>query len=248
MRPKILAFLLMLLSAATACDGIENELDGRRFLLDSADGFTPVDGTRLSLSFEGEQLSAHAGCNGFGGTYSVDSGRLRLGEQHTTLIACGGELGEQEHWFGVFLESKPRLRLRGDELELSADGVTLTFLDREVADPDRPLAGTKWTVDSYIEGNGVSAGPMLRAATLQFGADGSVLVDTTCNQGAGQYTVRGHTLTLTDMSYTEEGCSDTPGIEAKVQAVMKQGTIDFEIEARRLTLKRGSVGLSAMAQ
>jgi heat shock protein HslJ len=251
MHAKVLVFLLVVLGLLAACDEshpARDGLDGRQFLLDSVDGSAPLDGAVLRLSFEGDQLGAYAGCNGVSGTYAVRAGRLRLDEGLArTLLPCPDEA---ENWFADFLQSEPNLVLDGDELVLSADGVTLTFVDRKVADPDRPLAGTKWTVDSYIQGDAVSAGPMEpgRAATLEFDQDGGVHVDTTCNQGSGAYTIRADTITLSDVGYTEAGCEDgLAGIEAKVQAVMKRGTLQFKIEARRLTLMHANVGFSAVA-
>jgi heat shock protein HslJ len=252
MRAKRLIFLLALLGVLAACE--ENEpagaaLAGRQFLLDAVDGSAPLNGVMLWLSFEGGQLNASAGCNGMSGAYLIREGRLVLEEGlASTQLPCAGH---PEDWFADFLQSKPALRVDGDQLALSAEGVTLTFVDRKVADPDRPLVGTQWTVDSYIDGDAVSAGSMGpdRAATLVFDRDGGVHVDTTCNQGHGEYTIRGDTIMLSELGYTEAGCENGLAvIEAKVQAIMKKGTLHFEIEARRLTLMHGEVGLSAVAE
>jgi heat shock protein HslJ len=225
---------------------VTKELEDRHFVLDSADGFEPVAGTMVHLVFDGSQVSISGGCNGQAGEFEVRSGRLVVGGLSSTLIVCVPALSEQDDWLATFLTSRPRLELRGAELTLIGADATLTFLDREQADPDRPLTGRLWSVDSFIEGDAVSRGPLTAAPSVQFEENGQVRVDTTCNTGGGQYSVRGDRLTLTGMAYTEEGCA-AASLEAKVQAVLRDGTLSFEIEASRLTLMHGNVGLSARA-
>ncbi|HEX6244475.1 MAG TPA: META domain-containing protein, partial [Polyangiales bacterium] len=58
----------------------------------------------------------------------------------------------------------------------------------------------------------------------------------------GRYSMQGARITLSELAYTEAGCA-LPLIEDKVQAVLSDGELQFAIEARRLTLTRGSIGL-----
>jgi heat shock protein HslJ len=122
----------------------------------------------------------------------------------------------------------------------------LVFLDREVADPDRPLTGRLWTVDTFIQGGAAGNFPLQSAPTLAFDEDGSLQVDSGCNTGSGKYTRSGDQLTLADLAYTEIACSGaTAAAETMVQAVLRDGTLQLEIDRNRLTLQRGDVGLSA---
>ena len=81
-----------------------------------------------------------------------------------------------------------RIDLAGDHLTLSTADATLVFLDREVADPDRPLAGVTWSIDTMIDdGSASSMVAGVATPTMEFGADGSFRVFTTCTTGEGSY-------------------------------------------------------------
>jgi len=226
-----------------------SELDGREFVLVSAEGFEAVAGRPVRISFEGDRLHTDSGCNSLNGSYHMEEGHLVLDRWGTTSIGCFGQLGVQDNWYEMFLRARPLLSVAGDELELRGDDAILHFLDREVADPDRSLVDTLWSVNSFIEGGGVTGGgtgASMRPATLRFGADGKVVVDTTCNQGQGRYLVDGDRVTLSELAYTEEGCA-LPLLEDKLQAVLSDGVLQFEIKARQLKLTRGAIGLNLLA-
>lgn len=251
MRAKLLALVLSVAALSSACGddprGLEAALDGRMFLLVSAEGFEAVEGTRPSLSFEDDELAAYAGCNHMQSRYRVTDGRLALDGIGSTDIGCFGPRSGQDEWYAAFLTSSPRLELNGDELVLRGDEATLRFLDREVANPDRPLVATLWTVSAFVENGGVSgggapSGMTIEPATLRFTADGEVAVDTGCNQGHGRYRVDGDRITLSELAYTEEACA-LPVLEAKLQAVLSDGVLQFEIEAQQLRIMRGTIGL-----
>lgn len=221
-------------------------LEGRVFLFESAEGFEPVADTTVRLSFEDDVLSFSADCNGHSGAYELHDGRLMIAGLASTAIGCGAALLAQDMWLAEFFSSSPLLELDGDRLTLTGAQATLVFLDRETADPDRPLAGTPWTIDTFIDHGAASNLPLASEPTLLFGDDGNVQIDTGCNTGSGRYAVAGSQLTLTDVAYTERACSGTSAsAEAHIQAVMRAGVLSFEIEAARLTLERNDLGVSA---
>lgn len=255
MHMRFLRLVLCVVVASCGDDGSSDDgLAGRSFLLESADGFSAVSGTTVRLRFSDAEVSLSAGCNSMSGSYRVQGMKLVVEALGSTEIGCEPALHAQDERLAEFLASSPSFKLTGDRLALSSADVTLRFLDREQADPDRPLVDTHWKIDSYIEGDGVSDGPASREPvsepTVHFAADGTVHVQSTCNGGSGRYTVKGDRITLEGIGYSEEGCSDAAAAsaEAKIQAVLRAGTLMFEIEARRLTLMRGEIGLSAQAQ
>ena len=67
-------------------------LDGRTFESTDVSGETLVDGTTVTLTFEGDGLSANAGCNTMNATYEVADGVLTVGPLGQTLMACEDEL------------------------------------------------------------------------------------------------------------------------------------------------------------
>jgi len=145
------------------------------------------------------------------------------------------------------LTSSPRLTLSGAALTLQGVRATLELLDPDVVAPYRTLTRGIWTVDTFIDG-GAAAGYMLQdSPLLEFSTDGLLRVFTGCNTGQGTYTRSGQTLTLGSVPYTEEGCNPPLSAlaSARVIRVMSEGELSLEIEARRLTLMRGTIGLSA---
>jgi heat shock protein HslJ len=215
-------------------------------LLESSEGYTPLAGTRLRLSFDDGQLSFSAGCNSYFGPYSLCDGKLCASQLGGTQIGCGSELQAQDEWFASFFAASPQLGIAGAALTLEGASATLELLDREVADPDRPLAGRVWSIDTFIQGEAASSLPGTAQPTLEFRTDGTLHVFTTCNGGDGSYTRTGQALTLSPVNYTEAGCSDNRGVvEQRVQSVMSAGELTFEINANRLTVMRGASGLAA---
>jgi heat shock protein HslJ len=227
----------------------ETGLAGRVFLLQSADGYTPVPGTVIRLSFEGGEMQFSAGCNSHSGPYAVcEDGTLCLAALASTEIGCEPPLHEQDEWLAGFLESSPAMTQSGAALTLTQGGATLEFLDREVADADRSLIDRTWTIDTFIEDGGASNSPTVPSPTLQFGADGRLTIFTTCVTGGGSYSRSGQTLTFVGVSYPEEACEGSVFVHDRIVPVMTEGEVTFEIEAARLTITRGTLGLSATTE
>lgn len=221
---------------------------GKDFLLESAEGFTPVADTTVRLSFDESELRFSAGCNSHFGEYTLCGEKLCVDGFGSTAIGCPPDLGAQDQWLSEFFRSTPTLDYEGDTLILIGMDATLEFLDREVANPDRPLTGRTWTIDTFIMGDVASNVPLQDDPTVRFDDDGSFEAYTTCNTLAGAFEVDGRTLTLSDVTTTDIACTD-PGVQAAEQhiaAVLGTGEVDFEIDANRLDLNRGQLGLSAV--
>lgn len=123
------------------------------------------------------------------------------------------------------------------------------MLGREVAEPDLPLVGRRWTVTSIVAGDAVSSVPAGAVASLLITADGSVQVETGCNQGGGRVTVTQQTLHFTDIATTLRAC-DGPGgqLESAVLAVLGAEVVTYRIDAGTLTLTAGQRGLQLQGE
>jgi heat shock protein HslJ len=222
------------LSMAVTDDGVDRPL---------------VDGTQVRLAFADAQLSASAGCNTMSGTYGIENGRLVVDGAAMTEMGCDEERHAQDDWLFGFLGSEPEIQQDGVKLTLTSGATVITFQDREVAEPDLPLTGTIWTVDSLISGDAVSSVPGDAVATIAFTDDGQIEVDTGCNTGAGTYQVSDGSIELRDIATTEIGCEGAAGqLEAAVIAVLMAGEADFTIDAGTLTLMAGDVGLGLLGE
>ncbi len=232
-------------------------LIGMDFLLESSEGYDLVEGSSVSMRFQDDGTSGKAGfrlaagCNSIGGEFSLNDAVFTVHEVFMTEMACEATLMAQDDWFLGFITEGPTLALDGGRLTLTSPDASLVFIDREAAVPDRALLGSTWTVDTFVEGAGASgtasAINVAVAPTVVFGEDGTVEVFTGCNSGSGGFVVEGTTLSLGPIGYTRMACSDESQaqVEGYVQEVLNEGELSFEIDATRLHLDRGDVGLSA---
>ncbi|MCL2823498.1 MAG: META domain-containing protein [Polyangiaceae bacterium] len=239
-----------------------SELDGRLFYLDSADGYSLAEGTSLRISFKNNQVSFSAGCTGYTDDYAIsgDTLAVTMAEQGAKPdIACiPEEAYQQEAWIRDFLLAGPTIHLDGDWLTLSDENWTLTFLDRVVADPDRPLVGTKWQISVYAQGWLASAvnWPEEIHPWVTFSADGTVSAFGGCNAGQGTYLQSGSQLTFSGFSFAHEKCDMSVYAEAKTyddyDLFLQQvfvGVADYSIYASSLkVLHDDNTGFHATAE
>jgi heat shock protein HslJ len=216
-------------------------LAGRTFLSESVtEHGRPrplVEGTRIRLGFtENGYVTASAGCNLLSGPVQVERGRLVVGDLSSTDMACTPELGAQDEWLAGVISADPAYALGGSRLRLAVGGTAIVLVDRQVADPDRPLEGPSWQLEGIVDGDAVSSVPAGTGATLEFG-DGQVLLRVEeCNQGGGDVVIGESTLAVGPLRMTLRACEQHPAeVEAAVTGVLT-GTIAYEIDADMLTL------------
>src|SRR5262249_34256845 len=129
-------------------------LDGRTFVSTSVvEGGTKhvlVPGTRIRLSFENRKIRVDAGCHVMTARYVMDGLRLAVNGLAMTDKTCDTARSNQDEWVASILTSEPELKLSGTTLVLRGTSTVLTFGDRTVVQPDRPLRGTHWRVESLI--------------------------------------------------------------------------------------------------
>ena len=196
-----------------------------------------VAGTRISLQFFPDgRMSAQAGCNHLGGTGTIEEDKLVLGEMSMTEMACDPARMEQDTWLGNFLGSRPAWSLVGDELVLQAGGVEIRLADREVVDPDRPLVGPRWVVDTIITGEAASSVPAGAEAFLLFDAAGGMTGSTGCAALTGTVEVRATSIVFpAPLPSPVPQCTDGKALDEAVRATLL-GEVGYSIEADGLTL------------
>ncbi len=95
-------------------------LEGSRWRFAAIDGRAPVS-EKATLSFERDRLGANVGCNGMGGSWRVERGRLIAGPLISTQMWCEGRM-EQERAVSALLSSAPELTVAGTRMTLKAGG------------------------------------------------------------------------------------------------------------------------------
>jgi heat shock protein HslJ len=254
MNRRIIATLGVAL-LAIACNPVgaaPGGVEGRTFLsVDVTVGGVQkplVPGTRISLSFRDGNLSANAGCNHIGGAYRVEGGRLIVDALAMTEMGCDQPRHAQDDEVARWLSSRPQVRLSGAELVLDGGGAVIRLLDREVAQPDRSLTGTRWVLTTIMQGDAAMSVPGDVVATLELTDEGNFSMRA-CNQGGGGYEVDETTITFGEMMLTRMACQGAAGeVEAAMLEVLEAGQVAYAIDADNLTLTAGGAGLVFNAQ
>lgn len=113
-----------------------------------------VPGTRVRLTVRKDGVFiARAGCNELSGVILPYDGLLRFKLHVRTQMGCGPELEAQDDWLAGLLMHQSDCVVDGDTLTLTSGGTTLVLLDRRFANPDFPLEGTTWQVESVVRGD-----------------------------------------------------------------------------------------------
>jgi heat shock protein HslJ len=196
--------------------------------------------TQVRLQFfDDGRLMASVGCNSMGGPVNLDGGKISVSEMPMTGMGCDQERHEQDTWLAKFLGSKPSWRTDGDKLTVSSDSIVISLIDREVAEPDLALEGTKWILNGMIDGQTASSMPDAANAILEL-RDGKVQVQTGCNSGMGSYELAGNTIRFNQVGTTKMACEgDRMRIENAVLEILN-GEATYEIDAASLTLKNAA--------
>jgi hypothetical protein len=182
---------------------------------------------------------------------SLASGEATL--EQAVELAGGAWLSGREGDRSVYVSSgdagsSPRLTRQGPRLTLAGDDASLEFIESSLLNPDRPLTGRTWTIDTLIaadQARSVSLEP-----TISFQINGTLQVFTTCTTGSGLYAAGAPTLAITDMEYIEKPCdaSGDASVDEPIRRVLTDGDLRFEIDTARLTSTRGSDGLQAQTE
>lgn len=229
-------------SSAGAPSPVAASLDGHTYLSTDIEGADLVPGTQVTLTFTDGNLNARAGCNIMGGTYSIDGNRLVTTQMSMTEMGCDEPRERQDQWLAGFLSTGVTFTLEGDTLTLTDETIRLTFLDEEVATPDRPLEGARWVLDGIVSRDAVSSVPAGVTAAIVF-SGGRVDVEAGCNTGGGPVEVTPDTLTFGPIALTKMACEAGPmAVETAVTTVLS-GAVGYTIDAGVLTIDAGDAGL-----
>jgi len=189
---------------------------------------------RIALDFtRAGRITASTGCNSGSGAARFEGNRLVSEDLVVTAIGCPADLAAQETFVLSLLAAGPAVAAVGDDLVLRSATAELHLLDRRVADPDRPLEGTRWTIEGTFDAAvGSSSG---RRGFLAIQA-GRVTGSTGCRTFAGPATVSAAQVSFGPLTLVGPACPrEEARAEAAVLAVLR-GTATASITARSLRL------------
>ncbi len=127
-----LAGLTTLLFTLVGCGSddeplVADDLVGRSFVASEVVGHSAVDGTDITITFDGDLILVNAGCNSMRGSYSVEAGSLMVGAMASTMMMCEDALMEQETWVSVLLSSGPAIELDDETMTLTSGSTSMTL-------------------------------------------------------------------------------------------------------------------------
>lgn len=201
----------------------DSDLQGTEWMLVSMGapgGEIPVIGDTpltLELTAEGEAVG-EAGCNSFGGQYTVQDGTISFSELVSTLIACeDAGIMEQEATYLEALRAAGRYELTADGLTIwyNGDAGVLNFVPAatggESSTPEagagEGLANTSWTLDSF--GPVGAEVPLVEGSTITLVfEDGQAGGNGGCNSYGSDYTVEGNSISFGLINTTLMACVD----------------------------------------
>jgi heat shock protein HslJ len=220
-------------------------LEGKTYLSTDVKGAILVPGTRVRLTFKDGNLNANGGCNTMGGAYTIAGGRLSATQMFMTEMGCDEPRMRQDDWVARLLGGAS-ITLAGDTLTLREGAVQLTLLDAKVANPAKPIEGTRWALDGIASGDVVSSVPTGVTASLRI-ASGRVEINTGCNTGAGQVEVTADALTFGAIALTKRACdAGSAAVERALVSVLS-GNVHYAIDSEVLTIEAAKAGLTFRA-
>ncbi|WP_406050935.1 META domain-containing protein [Kribbella sp. NBC_00889] len=203
--------------------------------------------TRVRLQFTDDgRLIADAGCNSMQSKVSTGDGKLSLKDGlMMTDMGCPGRQ-DQDGWLSGILSSKPSWKLDGDTLNVTSGGTTIALQDRETAEPDLALDGTKWALNTVITGEVASHQAGSEKAWMTLNGE-RVTGSTGCNEFQGMVAQAPGKLTFGELATTRRACAgDAAKLESSLLNGLK-GEVSYEIDSSKLELRNAAGGLDFTA-
>jgi len=206
---------------------------------------TLVDGSEIRITLDGSRAVITAGCNTMSGSYALDGTRMTLADLASTEMGCAAPLMEQDAWVaGLF--AQPVQLTTGTGATIIAGTTVLSLADRRAVLPDKPLAGTKWRLDTLYDEQTASSVPEAVVAYLEL-VDGKVNVYDGCNGGSGPARVRGTTIVFGGRVQNLRGCTRDDGGVEKAFADVLAGATTYTVTEDALRITTGDRGLGFRA-
>ncbi|MFD9970681.1 META domain-containing protein [Streptomyces sp. NPDC059011] len=186
------------------------------------------------------------GCNSFGADVTIKGDTITVGRGQMTEMGCPQGVAGFEEALRTAFSGELKAKVAGKNLTLAtAEGDSITMS----AQPAAPLAGTKWTVTSLLEGETAASLPPGTEGRAHFviAEDGSLSGNLGCNDFRAEARASGSTLTVGPLSSTRKMCAGTAGMLEKAVAEALTGKVSYELDHRSLTLTSADSGKGVAA-
>ena len=157
-----------------------------------------------TLDVEADTLGGRSFCNHYSSTYRLDGDALVIDGLGGTEMACEPEVMTAETAYLSALGRADTVARVGDDLVLSGDGVRLRFSPVPPV-PDRSLAGTRWVLETLVEGETASS-TLGEPAVLLLHEDRRASASTGCRSVTGTWLLEDGALVIDDLLVGGETC------------------------------------------
>jgi heat shock protein HslJ len=232
--------------ALAAQQGGKLDLTRTMWNLSSLMGKDLVAGSGITAELTSDgKISGSSGCNQYAGVYKVNGDRILISSPlASTMMACSQEIMDQETAYLQALGDVRSFTASQDQLTLKdAGGNDMMVFNAQTQD----LADTSWEVTAYNNGQqavtSVLAGTTI---TAEFGQDGTLSGNSSCNDYSGPYKAAGNQIKIGPLGSTKKACADPAGVmdqEAQYLAALETVAI-FKIEGKILELRRADGALA----
>ncbi|MDX9864210.1 MAG: META domain-containing protein [Anaerolineaceae bacterium] len=158
----------------------------------------PLD-SKITAQFEDGRISGQSACNQYSADYTLEENNsINFSASMSTLMACEPAVNQREQEFLTALQAVTRYRMDENTLELlDANGdVQIAWQTRAEAAVPAELLNTVWRWTAYEDTAGLNdiTVPDPSKYTLEFQADGSVLIQADCNRATGSVNIENGSL------------------------------------------------------
>jgi heat shock protein HslJ len=191
-------------------------------------------GTTATLALAGGKADGAAFCNHFSASYELDGSSLSISDIGSTEMGCPPDVMDAERTYLSALDAVDTALVDASDLVLTGPGVELRFAPVPAV-PDSPLEGTRWVLESLVDGATASS-TLGEPAVLLLGADRRAEAGTGCRTLTATWLLEDGALVLDDLLPDGAGCPpDVARQDEHVTAVVGAGPA-VELREDRLTL------------
>ena len=234
---RVVLLLAALLVAGCAERGSgASDVVGEWFLVEGTVDGGPLPQPAVSaatLTVTAEELSGRSFCNSYSSTYRLDGDALSIDGLGGTEMACEPDVMAAETAYLGALGRADTVAHDGADLVLTGDGVRLRFSPVPPV-PDRDLAGTRWVLETVVDGE-VASSTLGQPAVLLLDPDSTVEASTGCRSVTGTWLLEDGALVIDDLLVDGDCPPEVAAQDADVVAVLTGGPT-AEVDEDQLTL------------
>jgi heat shock protein HslJ len=242
-RAALLLAALLLAGCAAGADAADDVRGEWELAEGTADGAAlPLPAGRgATLRLADGQADGTSFCNQYSATYSLDGDAVAFEGLGGTELGCEPDVMAAETAYLRSLAAVDTVVVEDGGLVLRGDGVELRFTP-VVPVPDSPLEGTRWLLETVVEGETASS-TVGEPALLELRPDGTFSASTGCRTLAGTWRPADDSLVLSVHPYDTFGCPAPVDRQDRQVLDLLGGRPTVEITEDRLTLTGDGRGL-----